>query len=167
MNQRPVSLKQEPCRGAPGCYCAPDWYAGCSCTCHNGSGQPQPAPRNAWHGLKRTGFRRKPKTEILVNWQTEAAFQKQVEDLAHYCGYMTSHAHLPFFDTAGTPDLLIVHPKTGRTMFVELKARTKTGRLPKPSPAQQRWLNALAIKNEVYVWTWPDSWDELEAELKA
>lgn len=110
--------------------------------------------------MKRSPIRHKV-ADVFVDWQPEKDFQKQVEDMAAYKGFMTSHAHLPFFDTAGIPDLLIVHPKTGRTLFVELKTRTKTGRLPKPSPAQQRWLNALAIRNEVYVWTWPDSWDEL------
>lgn len=117
--------------------------------------------------MRRTPLLRKPKPEVLIDWQKESDFQKQVEELAHYLGYMTSHAHLPFFDTAGTPDLLIVHPKTGRTIFAELKARTKTGRAPKPSPSQQRWLNALSIRNEVYVWTWPDDWDVLEKVLKA
>ena len=114
--------------------------------------------------LKRTPLKRKPKA-VFAEWQSEADFQKQVEELAHYCGYMTSHAHLPFFDTAGIPDLLIVHPQTGRTIFAELKVRTKVGKDPKPSPAQMRWLSALALKNEVYVWTWPDSWDEIETTL--
>lgn len=115
--------------------------------------------------MQRTRLARKPKPEVAIDWQKESDFQKQVEDLAHYCGFMTSHAHLPFFDTAGTPDLLMVHPKTGRTIFAELKTRTKTGRAPKPSPAQQRWLNALGIKNEVYCWLWPDSWAEIERVL--
>ena len=114
--------------------------------------------------IRRTPMRRKPRAiGVNLEWQSEKDFQKQVEDLAAMCGYMTSHAHLPYFDTAGIPDLLIVHPQTGRTIFAELKTRTKTNRLPKPPPAQQRWLNALGIKNEVYVWTHPDSWPEIEA----
>ena len=76
MNQRPASLKQEPCRGAPGCYCAPDWYAGCSCTCHNGSGQPRPAPRNAWNGLKRTGFKRRPKLPLSAIDESALALKR-------------------------------------------------------------------------------------------
>ena len=89
-------------------------------------------------------------------WMSEKDFQAHVESIAHGYGWMTSHAHLPFFDTAGTPDLLIVHPKTGRTIFAELKVRGKTGNLPKPTPAQYRWLAALGIKNETYIWSWPD-----------
>ena len=100
-----------------------------------------------------------------AGWQSEADFQKQVEDLAAYCGWQSGHAHLPFFDTAGLPDLLLVHERTGRTVFAELKATSKTGRVPKPSPAQQRWLGWLAKKNEVYVWTWPQDWAALEVLL--
>lgn len=101
-----------------------------------------------------------------AQYQPEAAFQKQVEEAAHSFGWMTSHSHLPFFDTAGTPDLLLVHPSTGRTVFAELKVATKAGRLPKPSPAQQRWLSALALHNEVYIWTWPMDWDSLVETLR-
>ena len=117
--------------------------------------------------IKRTPMRRKAPAPLFVQWQSEADFQRQVEELAHVCGYMTSHAHLPFFDTAGMPDLLIVHPRTGRTIFAELKVRDKHGHAPKPGPAQSRWLAALAIKNETYLWLWPDSWDELEKVLAA
>ena len=118
--------------------------------------------------MKRTPIRRRRMPDALIpNWQSEADFQKQVEKLAAYCGWATSHAHLPFFDTAGTPDLLLVHKESGRTIFAELKVRSKTGRLPKPGPAQQRWLNWLIKRNEVYVWTWPDSWNEIEETLKA
>ncbi len=49
----------------------------------------------------------------------------------------------------GFPDLVMVHPESGRTIFAELK---KEGAYP--SPEQRRWLDALK-KNagvEVYVW---------------
>ena len=49
----------------------------------------------------------------------------------------------------GFPDLVLVHPQTGRTIFAELKKQSGY-----PSPEQRRWLEALR-KNagvEVYVW---------------
>ena len=119
--------------------------------------------------IKRTPLRRrKPdeKARDLAQAQPESKFQAQVEELAHALGYMTSHAHLPYFDTAGMPDLLIVHPRTGRTIFAELKVMNAKGHRPSPSPAQMRWLSALAMRNETYVFCWPWDWDELVAVLK-
>jgi hypothetical protein len=115
--------------------------------------------------LKRQPIRNKA-VMAAVTHITEKQFQAQVEDLAHMLGYAASHAHLPYFDTAGMPDLLLVHKETGRTIFAELKVTSKTGRVPKPGPAQQRWLNWLSKRNEVYVWTWPQDWDAIERVLK-
>lgn len=61
----------------------------------------------------------------------------------------------------GYPDLTLVHPETGRTIFAELK---KEGAYP--SPEQRRWLEALR-KNpgvEVYVWK-PSMMDEVREVL--
>lgn len=104
-----------------------------------------------------------------AGWQTEAAFQRQVEDLAEVHGWITSHAHLPYFDTAGIPDLFMVKVRgKKRILMAELKATTKEGRVPKPSPAQQRWINAIIeAGGDCRVWTWPHDWDALAAELAA
>jgi len=48
----------------------------------------------------------------------------------------------------GFPDLMLVHPKSGRTLWAELKSEKG-----KVSANQKVWLNALALQNEeVYLW---------------
>ena len=96
---------------------------------------------------------------------SEADWMSNVIERAATFGWESSHARLPFYDKAGIPDLLLVHRITGRTLFVELKVTTKTGRVPKPSPAQQGWLDLLAIRNEVFVWTWPQDDDACMDQL--
>ena len=103
-----------------------------------------------------------------AGWQKESSFQRQVEDLFAYYGWLTSHSHLPFYDTAGWPDIAAICTKAGkeRALFVELKVRDKKGRLPKPSPAQYRWISAMLKAGlDVKVWSWPDSWSEITQEL--
>ena len=52
----------------------------------------------------------------------------------------------------GFPDLVLCHPLTGRTLYVELK--TSTGKL---RPEQVTWMRALTLSNEAYVWR-PEHW---------
>lgn len=125
-------------------------------------------------------MRRKPAYEgqtpaqarISATWpyeyMTEAAFQAMVERDAYTLGWMASHSHLPFFDTAGWPDLALVHPRKHRFMLRELKVTTGTGKVPKPSPKQDEWLSALAKAGlDVAVWTWPQDQEKYIEELSA
>ena len=101
-----------------------------------------------------------------IEYMKESEFQAQVESDAHQLGWMASHSHLPFFDTAGWPDLALVHPRKHRFMVRELKVTTKTGKVPAPKGKQAEWLSALALAGvDVGVWTWPQDKDRYLEEL--
>ena len=132
--------------------------------------------------MKRTPFRRKPPTEkppkgygksdLPPTWPAgyipEKTFQTNVEKLAEQLGWMTSHSHLPYFDTAGWPDLAMVHPVKKKFLVRELKVTSAKGRVGKPTPTQWQWITALADAGiDVGVWTYPMDWDRLEEELKS
>ena len=103
------------------------------------------------------------------SFMTEAKFQAHVESVAHGYGWKTSHAHNPFFDDAGWPDLAMVCTERGRNRFLvaELKVRSeKQGTWRKPKGEQAEWISYLALAGvDVRVWVWPDSDDEIYAEL--
>ena len=103
-----------------------------------------------------------------AGFQPESAFQKQVEDTAATFGWIASHSHLPYFDTAGWPDLALLHEKKARFMIRELKVTSAVGRVGKPTPMQWRWLTGLKMAGvDAAVWTWPQDWDRLVRELRA
>ncbi len=103
-----------------------------------------------------------------VAWMAEKDFQSHVESVAHGNGWKTSHAHLPFFDTAGIPDLYmlcVVHGRR-RHLWAELKVRDMKGRLTMPKGAQAEWIADMRLAGEdVRVWVWPDSDNEIYEEL--
>ena len=143
-----------------------------------GTATPKPtkrpaAPRTA---LTRTPMRRTgkqgPSTVAGMAWPAgfmpESKFQAMVEADAHTLGWMASHSHLPYFDTAGWPDLALVHPTKHRFMVRELKVTSELGRVGKPTPEQARWIGALALAGvDVAVWTWPHDRDRYIEELSA
>lgn len=115
------------------------------------------------------GRRRKPSSrKTYEDLLSEKAFQSRVIGIARENGFVlppvdpTSkimHRRRPFVlcyhtysskrSVPGFPDLVLVHPETGRTIFAELKKNKEY-----PTPEQRRWLEALS-KNphlEVYVW---------------
>jgi len=80
---------------------------------------------------------------------SEAAWQRQVIQMARTFGWLVAHFRTALnrrgrwqtavaADGSGFPDLVLVHERTGDTIFAELK--TDTGRV---SPEQERWLTAL------------------------
>lgn len=103
-----------------------------------------------------------------ANHMTETAFQSMVEADAAKLGWWASHAHLPYFDTAGWPDLALVHPERHVFMVRELKVTDERGRVNKPTPVQSRWIAALANADvNVGVWTWPHDRERYLIELGA
>ena len=107
-----------------------------------------------------------------VSWPyafiSEKQFQANVEQLAAAYGWWSSHSHLPFFDTAGWPDLALVNPKKKRFMVRELKVTSEKGKVGAPTPTQWRWLTALKEAGvDADVWTWPHDRTRLEDELRA
>jgi hypothetical protein len=83
---------------------------------------------------------------------TEAELQRMVTDLARWSGFLVWHDNDSRRNTAGWPDLVLVHTRTGRLLFVELKSQAG-----KVRPAQHVWLRVLGIKHETYVWK-PQDW---------
>ena len=78
---------------------------------------------------------------------TESEFQTAVVELARWTGWLVFHDYDSRRNTAGFPDLVLVHPQRG-VLFCELK--TEKGVV---SGAQQRWLDTLtAAGAESYVW---------------
>lgn len=107
---------------------------------------------------------------------TEAAFTKQLLELAARFGWLASHHHdsrrqvragvfVGDKHAAGLPDLVLV--RRGRVVFAELKV----GR-GKPSPLQAQWLEELRAVEantqgvvEVHLWR-PEDWDAIVAALR-
>lgn len=83
---------------------------------------------------------------------SEAQLQSLVIELAQLAGFFIFHDHDSRRNTRGLPDLILVHPRTGRLVFAELK--TAAGRV---RPEQKAWLAALGIRHEAYLWR-PADW---------
>lgn len=101
-------------------------------------------------------------------WMAEKSFQSHVESVAAEYGWKTSHAHLPYFDTAGIPDLTMVciRPGRERALFVELKVRDRKGVFVPPKGAQADWIGWMRRAGlDVRVWLWPDDDDAIHEEL--
>lgn len=81
-----------------------------------------------------TSFRNHP----ALLW-TESEFQTQVLAVAKTFGFhLTYHTHDSRRSNPGFPDLVLLHARTGRLIFAELK--TQTGRV---RPEQEKWINGL------------------------
>ena len=97
----------------------------------------------------------------ILRQVSEAAFLAQVRGLADVLGYISYHTHDSRRSDPGFPDLVLVHPRTRRIIYAELK--TVRGKL---RPAQQTWIDALTtVGQEVYVWR-PTDWHDIETTLK-
>ena len=120
------------------------------------------APRNQSQEWRLVGKGR----DWPLFWMPEKDFQSHCESVASGLGWKHSHAHLPYFDTAGIPDLTVVHPIKRRAMFRELKVRNKKGLYVPPKGAQADWLVWLANAGlDVDVWLWPDDDERIFEEL--
>ena len=84
---------------------------------------------------------------------SEADLQASVIDLARRTRWLYFHDNDSRRNKAGLPDLLLVHPETGRVIFAELKS--DTGKL---RPEQKQWIDAL-VRGGHHVVTWrPEHW---------
>lgn len=87
-----------------------------------------------------TSFRNHP----ALLW-TESEFQAQVLAVAKTFGFqLTYHTHDSRRSNPGFPDLVLLHVRTGRLIFAELK--TQTGRV---RPEQEQWINAFRLGGHV------------------
>lgn len=100
---------------------------------------------------------------------TEAAFQRQIIDLAHLYGWRVAHFRpaqnargdhrTPVAgDGKGFPDLVLVRD---RVLFIELK--TSTGQLTRD---QLDWGGALLKAGATWARWRPEDWPDIEAALK-
>ena len=96
-------------------------------------------------------------------YQTERAFQDQVETLAGYLGWFAWHINLPQRSKAGFPDCLLIRE---RLVWIELKVHRKGGR-GKVMPEQRAFHDMLRqAGQEVYVfWNDDEDWEKLEGVL--
>ena len=69
---------------------------------------------------------------------TEADLQETIRQAASLQGWLCYHTHDSRHSAPGFPDLCLVHARTGKLIFWELKATT--GRV---KPEQNLWLDAL------------------------
>lgn len=83
---------------------------------------------------------------------TEAQLQQMVTDLARLRGFLAYHTYDSRRSQRGFPDLVLVHTRTGRLIFAELKS--ERGRI---RPEQDLWLNHLGARHEAYLWR-PAHW---------
>ena len=105
---------------------------------------------------------------ILRASVSERAFQRTVTDFATLTGWLWTHFRpartskgwrTPLAGYPGFVDLVMV--RRGRVLFAELKAEDG-----KPTPAQCKWLWALAEAGaEVYVFK-PSNWPQIEQVLR-
>lgn len=88
---------------------------------------------------------------------SEGDLQTNVVDCVHKLGGLVYHTHDSRRSAKGFPDLVIVFPRTGALLIVELKSSTGSA-----TPEQVQWLDALrrgarlAVR-EVYLWR-PEDW---------
>ncbi|WP_313813002.1 VRR-NUC domain-containing protein [Glutamicibacter sp.] len=86
----------------------------------------------------------KPIKHPALLW-SESDFQTHVLHLAKTYGYtLTYHTADSRRSNPGFPDLVLVHGKTGKLLFIELK--TQVGRV---SVHQESWINGLRIGGHV------------------
>lgn len=88
----------------------------------------------------------------MTAFPSEAAYQRTVVDLARRCDFLVFHDVDSRRNARGFLDLVLVHKRTGRLLFWELK--TDRGRV---RPEQQEWLDALQIRHEAAVIR-PQAW---------
>lgn len=90
--------------------------------------------------------------------ESERGFLAAVREAAAWAGWLIYHTHDSRRSPAGFPDLVLV--RGTRVVFAELK--TEQGRV---TPAQRRWLDALAATSaEAYLWR-PSDWSTIESTL--
>jgi hypothetical protein len=84
----------------------------------------------------------------------EADLQRLVLEAARRYGFLAYHTFNSTRSAPGFPDLILVHPRTGRMVVAELKSARG-----KPTAEQERWLAAFAARHDAHLWRpvdWPD-----------
>jgi hypothetical protein len=96
---------------------------------------------------------------VLNSW-TEKQLQDHTIGVARALGWLAYHTFDSRRSEKGYPDLHLVHPVRGLSLFRELK--TRTGRI---SPDQKKWGAALlAAGQDFAIWRPADLWSGLILE---
>jgi hypothetical protein len=103
-----------------------------------------------------------------AGFTSDKALQEAVRRLALDHGWLYFHVTDARKSPYGFPDTVVVRPEPGggggggaRLLFVELKMPGK-----KPTPTQQRWLDALKQVRQVSTHLWyPDDWPQIVEEI--
>lgn len=104
----------------------------------------------AWAGEARVAAAPRPlQAELaqVARQMLEKVLQERVRRIARELGLLYYHTHLAKHSPAGFPDCVFL-TATGRIAYAELKREGQ-----RPSPEQQRWLDALALTGAP-VWVW-------------
>src|SRR5215475_1080786 len=72
---------------------------------------------------------------------SEASLETTLRTYLSHTGYLAYHTHNSKRSAPGFPDWAIIHPDGGPLFLWELKSQSQGAQ---PSPAQRRWLEALA-----------------------
>lgn len=98
----------------------------------------------------------------VLGW-SESEFQSRIIELARRLGWVHYHTFDSRRSPSGFPDLVLLHPRSGRMIFRELK--TQKGRI---SSAQEEWLKNLNLCGaDADVWR-PADWvsEKIQTELR-
>lgn len=100
-----------------------------------------------------------------VNWtMLEETLQTRALELASLYGWgPVYHTHDSRRSHRGFPDLVLLRPRDGRVLYLELKAEGE-----EPKPDQIDWEYALKYCGQEHHYIWPHDlpWGRLEAILK-
>ena len=77
---------------------------------------------------------------MIAKSMSEATLQTNVEQIAREFGWLFYHTHDSRRSQAGFPDVVFLHPKTGRLIVRELKDMRR-----KPTAEQEKWLAAFTV----------------------
>lgn len=115
----------------------------------------------------KAGVSLSPRPTLMVTETTGVAeedFGRALKAVATNLGYLTYHTHNSKRSSPGFPDWAIVHPQGGPLFLWELKRQDREA---KPSPAQERWLEALdkatLVHSHVYR---PSDWELMRTILE-
>jgi hypothetical protein len=85
----------------------------------------------------------------LARAMSEAELQESVRRLCEGLGLLYYHTHDARRSPEGFPDCVIGSPRGGRIIVRELKRERQN-----PTPAQQKWLNALGSAHGISAGVW-------------
>lgn len=78
--------------------------------------------------------------QAIAKNMSERTLQTKVEQIAREFGWLFYHTHDSRRSQAGFPDVVFLHPKTGRLIVRELKDMRR-----KPTTEQTAWLDAFKL----------------------